>query len=161
MTNTTIHDSEILYNRPYTPQMIYCKLVELERPLTDDIIVVLAIKIAASFFLHASLDHIYIFISNNTDWITAVIINDFIYYHPANTIIDNFGLRWIANCLQSFDIIEHRRQNIQKWNTYFQSIDLGNRVSSCFPRDDCDYHYNRYLTICNSLIDGSFCLITV
>ena len=154
--NMTNCDFDLLYNRPFCPPVMYHLLVDLGRPLNDKILIVLAIKIAASFLLRGSFDDLYKFISSNSQWISDVIETDFVYYHPTNTIIDNCGLRWVVNCLQSSEMMEHRRQNIQKWNTYIQSIDLGNRVSLCFPLHDRGTHYSRYVAICNSLIDGTF-----
>jgi hypothetical protein len=135
---------------------MYKKLVDLGMPMNDKILIVLAIKIAASFLLRGSFEDIYKFISVNSQWISDVIESDFVYYNPNNTIVDNCGLRWVANCFQTYYHIERHRETVHKWNTYVQSIDLGNRLSLCFPMVDRDFHYYRYLNICNSLIDGTF-----
>lgn len=153
MTNC---DFDLLYNRPFCPHVMYKKLVDLGRPLNDKILIVLAIKIAASFLLRGSLDDLYKFISSNSQWISDVIETDFVYYHPTNTIIDNCGLRWVTNCFQTYYNIERHRETVHKWNNYVQSIDLGDRVSLCFPLHDHGTHYQYYIHICNELIDGTF-----
>ncbi len=153
MTNC---DFDLLYNRPFCPHVMYKKLVDLGRPLNDKILIVLAIKIAASFLLRGTLDDLYKFISSNSQWISDVIETDFVYYHPTNTIIDNCGLRWVTNCFQTYYNIERHRETVHKWNTYVQSIDLGNRVSLCFPLHDHRTHYQYYIHICNELMDGTF-----
>jgi hypothetical protein len=135
---------------------MYKKLVDLGRPLNDKILIVLAIKIAASFLLRGSLDDLYKFISSNSQWISDVIETDFVYYHPTNTIIDNCGLRWVTNCFQTYYNIERHRETVHKWNNYVQSIDLGDRVSLCFPLHDHGTHYQYYIHICNELMDGTF-----
>jgi len=153
MTNC---DFDLLYNRPFCPHVMYKKLVDLGRPLNDKILIVLAIKIAASFLLRGSLDDLYKFISSNSQWISDVIETDFVYYHPTNTIIDNCGLLWVTNCFQTYYNIERHRETVHKWNNYVQSIDLGDRVSLCFPLHDHGTHYQYYIHICNELMDGTF-----
>lgn len=157
-TNVTMTncDLDLLYTRPFCPQVMYKKLVDLGRPLNDKILIVLAIKIAASFLMRGSFQDLYKFISVNSQWISDVIESDFVYYNPKNTIIDNCRLRWVANCCQTNYNIERHRETVHKWNTYVQSIDLGNRVSLCFPSVECDEYYLRYIDICNSIIDGTF-----
>ncbi len=154
--NMTNCDFDLLYNRPFCPSVMYKKLVDLGRPLNDKILIVLAIKIAASFLLRGSLDDLYKFISSNSQWISDVIETDFVYYHPTNTIIDNCGLRWVTNCCQTYYNIERHRETVHKWNNYVQSIDLGDRVSLCFPLHNHGTHYQYYIHICNELMDGTF-----
>jgi hypothetical protein len=153
MTNCDLH---LLYSHPFCPSVMYKKIVDLGHPLNDNILIVLAIKIAVSFLLRGSLDDLYKFISVNSQWISDVIETDFVYYHPKNTIIDNCGLRWVTNCFQSEYNIERHRETLHKWNNYMQSIYLGDRISLCFPLGDSGVHYNRFLDICHALIDGTF-----
>jgi len=149
-------DLDVLYNATLYPPCIYKKLVDSDRPLDNDILILLAIKIAASFLLRGSLDDLYQFISSNSQWISDVIETDFVYYHPTNTLIDNCGLRWVVNYFQSSHNIHRHCETIHKWNNYVQSIDLGDRVSLCFPLHDRGTHYQYYIDICNALMAGTF-----
>jgi hypothetical protein len=158
---TTPYDVDILYNTPYSPSVIYKKMVELNLPFTDRILIILAIKIAVSFLIRGSFYDIYQFIANNSHWISEVIKNDFVYYNPNNTIVDNCRLRWFVNCFKNRSEIENRVQMIQKWNTYVESIHLGNQVEKCFPLMNYENQYIHYMHICNELLTGTFCLIIV
>jgi hypothetical protein len=158
---TTSCDLDILYNTPYSPSVIYGKMVELNMPFTDRILIILAIKIAVSFLIRGSFHDIYHFIAINSHWISDVIKNDFIYYNPSNTIIDNCRLRWFVNCFKYQSEIESRVQMIQKWNDYVESIDLGNRVEKCFPLIHYEIQYIHYMHICNELVSGTFCLTII
>jgi hypothetical protein len=141
------------FQEPYT---IYHILVDNNVTMTDEIIIILCIKVASSFVIYGSYENMYSIIANNPKWITSEIICEFTYYKPSNSCIR----RCIYDLFETKEKIEERKKCIEVWDNYSDKICFGNRVEKYFPRTCNNEHVARFIDVCNNLLNGTYSIIT-